>query len=208
MEIKRNSTTLFSSAFKVDKKDTSNRKSLKLDDEKNIFSKLVGSVRRDKKKSDSLPPSASAPILLDKTALEKLDAYFEAKDHKDSKQSTTTRIRMGTQRYSSSQPPPPLNLDISSPPLRGSEVEPTRELSKRDSVISLPNYAIKRAERKDTVLSEGPMKNNGIELHKLGRNKRANSEKPDIAAVSPRKEGSKHALEKERSQVGLTSLHC
>jgi len=115
---------------------------------------------------------------------------------------------MGEQRYSNSAPQPsPINVTNSPPPKKREDEDTSRELAKRDSVISLPNYSIiKRADRKETSASEGPMSNGGgiaIEMHKLNRNKRANSEKTEVMAISPRKESSKHAIEKESSKNAI-----
>jgi len=206
MEIKRNSTSLFTNAFKGDK--NANRKSLKLDDEKSIFSKFVESVRRtDSKKKVSAeisaePPSSTNPTtntsaVLDRTSLEKLDAFFAMKDDEE-KSTIRAHVKVGSQRYSASK-----TQTISIGDSTVFIAEDNRELSKRDSQISLPSYSIRRAERKDTSSSDGPVKNNAVyDLQKLNRNKRANSDKSDL--MGRKDELTPKQLERER-QVAVSS---
>jgi len=160
MEIKRNSTSLFlSNAFRSDKSGM-NRKSLKLDDEKNVFSKFYNSVRRDKKKS----------TVLDQDTLEQLDAMFKTKDGEEE------NARGG-----------------------GKDVNP-RVLKRRDSLISLPDI---RPAPKETIFTKNGITGGNVNTAAY-RNKRANSDKSDVARkmeMLTKLENLKQAhFDKERTQ--------
>jgi len=172
---------LFTNAFRIDK--NANRKSLKLEDEKNVLSKIYNSVKSVKKKSGGV---------LDSTSLEQLDEMWRKKDAEEKAKLRTT-LSPSKRDGSDNNNNDDKNAE--------DELINPRVLKRKDSLVSLPNYAIRKPERKHTSTTE-VLETTTVNI--IYRNKRANSDKTEVVRKMEQlnRSNSNHLhFERERSQL-------
>jgi len=159
----------------VSTSNNSGRKSLKLEDEKNVLSKIYNSVKI-KKKSGAL----------DATSLDQLDEMWRKKDEEDkTKTTTTTSLSYFVEDCQEN------NNDDDNKNTEDEYTNP-RVLKRKDSLTSLPNYVIRKQERKQTsgssIALEGGTTTTTTTISSslplpsasIYRSKRANSDKTEV----------------------------